>query len=218
MNAGNVRGFKGNDGVSITKAKVNNDTLYVSFSNGQVISAGSILGSNVVPAGCIMAFGGDTSRVPNGWLLCDGRSLKITDSRYSALYQAIGTSWGSVATGFFNLPYTNGIFLRGASNGQGYDLDKSTRTRFNGGNSGDKVGSFQSDQFKSHTHIQNSHFHTGDYSGNNFLSSTITGSNANSGTVLGNFQFTNAVTATNQNTGGNESRPVNVYVNYIIKL
>lgn len=38
----------------------------------------------------------------NGWLVCDGRSLSIQD--YPALYDVIGTDFGSVDEGAFNLP------------------------------------------------------------------------------------------------------------------
>jgi len=42
-----------------------------------------------------------TVTVPNGWLPCDGRSVKISD--YQALYSLIGTIYGGSST-TFNLP------------------------------------------------------------------------------------------------------------------
>lgn len=36
------------------------------------------------------------------WLICDGRSLSVTD--YPDLYVVIGTTYGSSGAGFFNLP------------------------------------------------------------------------------------------------------------------
>lgn len=38
----------------------------------------------------------------NGWLVCNGRSLSISD--YPELYTVIGNNFGSVGTGYFNIP------------------------------------------------------------------------------------------------------------------
>jgi microcystin-dependent protein len=81
------------------------------------------------------------------------------------------------------------------------------------------VGSVQADQFKSHTHIANPHLHD------------ITSNTAyvNGGATILNSGLTNAqndssgakqsqsTTATNQSTGGNQTHPINVYMNHIIK-
>ena len=80
------------------------------------------------------------------------------------------------------------------------DPDAATRTAVNGGNSGAKVGSVEADAFKNHTHT---------LPVSNGLAGLSTGGTnvfVNSGTPV----VTGII-------GGNETRPKNVYVNYIIK-
>jgi hypothetical protein len=72
-----------------------------------------------------------------------------------------------------------------------------------GGATGDAVGSIQADQFRSHTHLW-LHGQEGDDSG--------TGGSANEFTFRTGF-VTNAMSF----EGGSETRPINAYVNYIIK-
>lgn len=151
------------------------------------------------PAGTIVPFAGSTA--PEGWALCDGST--VSRSTYASLYSALGDAWGNGdGSTTFHLPDLRGRFLRGVDGGAGNDPDAGSRTAANaGGNSGDAVGSVQDDDFKSHTHTTA----VGAYSGkvndatngleNDYENSTVTGS-----------------------TGGNETRPKNANVNYIIKL
>ena len=158
---------------------------------------------NGVPPGTIVAFGGDTAHVPDGWLLCDGQPLSITDARYKSLYAAIGTNWGSSGTGFFYLPYTWGLFLRGCTNGHpSSDPDAQYRTQVQtNGNTGDKVGSYQNDAFAAHSHTVNANNNPADGRGDGFLPTM--GSRIN--------------THPTSSVGSTETRPKNIYVNYIIK-
>ena len=159
--------------------------------------------SDGVPPGTIIAFAGDTGHVPNGWLLCDGQGLSTTDPKYAALYAAIGTNWGSTGSGIFNLPYTWGLFFRGCTNGHpSSDPESGSRTEVQkGGNTGDKVGSYQDDAFRAHSHDVISNNNPPDGRGDGFLP-TI-------GSRINNHPTSSV--------GGLETRPKNVYVNYIIK-
>lgn len=70
--------------------------------DGSKIIAGSIPG--MIPVGSIITFGGSTA--PTGFLLCDG-------SEYGtgvevALYNVIGTAFGSSGAGLFNVPDLRG--------------------------------------------------------------------------------------------------------------
>jgi microcystin-dependent protein len=124
---------------------------------------------------------------PSGWLLCDGTSYP-----------------GSVGSGFFNVPDLRGRFLRGVDGGTGRDPDVGSRTAMmTGGNSGNAVGSIQGDQFASHIH---------GLPGNPAGGTPGGGATGASGTP-------SAVTSgfTSSAAGGNESRPKNAYVNFIIK-
>jgi microcystin-dependent protein len=162
----------------------------------------------LMPVGSVVAFVGPN--IPEGWLLCDGRSINRTV--YSDLFDAIGTSWGTANSIEFNLPDMRGQFLRGIDNSptQGAsdtDPDRTSRIVSNsGGNSGVNVGSKQADAFKNHTHQERPNI--GNVWLNPFSSSGGTWPDAYNGNVLG--PQTGA-------TGGNETRPTNVYVYFIVK-
>ena len=184
--AGDV--ITGADGVF--NGYVVDEDFFESSSSG----TGSSGGGGDLPIGTIIPFAG--SQIPSGWLLCDGSS--VSRSTYSNLYTALGNTWGSSSSTTFNLPDLRGRFLRGVDSGSGNDPDASSRTAINsGGNTGDNVGSYQNDEFKSHNHG----ISTSSGSGTN---SVMRGGGINSG-------------SSTSYRGGNETRPKNAYVNYIIK-
>jgi hypothetical protein len=184
------------------------------------------------PIGSISAYGG--SSAPDGWLVCDGSSVLKTS--YSELYGIIGTSYGSVDATHFNLPDLRGKFVRGVDSGAGNDPDAASRVACNtGGNTGDSVGSCQSDANKSHGHdfdLLDWDFdgHSGTTGILGFGSSSavtsygrnfITGVNIFSSSD-GNKPVYGGVNNWNPHIsiaddGGNDSRPENVSVVYIIK-
>jgi len=152
--------------------------------------------NNAVPVGTIIAYGGTSA--PDGWLFCDGNSYSRTE--YGALFGIIGTAFGTANSSSFNVPDLRGQFLRGRDGGAGIDPDRAARTALKlGGNTGDSIGSSQSDEIKSHNHA--------------------TGGDG-CGTTCGNRYYMADSTWTSYNTknsGGNETRPINVYINFIIK-
>jgi microcystin-dependent protein len=153
--------------------------------------------------GSIQAFGTDTA--PNNYLYCDGST--VSRSIYSDLFDTIGTNFGSGdGSTTFHLPDFRGNFARGQDDGVGNDPDAGSRVASNsGGNTGDNVGSWQDDQYKSHTH---------GFSING-------GTNANAGANPRQFHSTstywNTSSFTTNGSGGNETRPNNVNVRYYIK-
>ena len=159
----------------------------------------TVTNTAVTPLGSIMAYGGTTA--PAGWLLCDGSLYGNTT--YPALYAVIGTSYGG-STNVFNVPDFRGRFLRGVDSSAigvaNNDPDHYSRTAMNaGGNTGNRIGSVQADTLKSHSHgtdvIQNTYW-------NQCCNATL---EAGPGT------------GTTSPFGGNETRPKNANVNYIIK-
>lgn len=69
----------------------------------------------VIPIGTIVPYGGTTT--PNGWLLCDGSEVRISD--YLNLYNTILFQFkdqSQVTSGFFGLPDLRGRFPLGADN------------------------------------------------------------------------------------------------------
>jgi hypothetical protein len=190
--------------------------LRVSESGGDVLSETKILGVPVAdvarvalsakvgfPAGAVIPFAGKAEKIPDGWLLCDGSSYNTIE--YADLYDAIGANWGTVHPDSFRVPDLRSVFLRGVNHGSadGFtDPDAGTRiSRHAGGNIGNQVGSYQDDQFESHNHLNKTTFIVdgvgGRYSGGSW------GAYSQNPAIL--------------NSGGNETRPQNAYVNYIIK-
>lgn len=153
--------------------------LKVSEQGGNVLSETQILGVPVAevakvalkahidfPAGSIIAFGGDTLQIPEGWLFCNG--AEVSRVQYKALYDAIGTAWGTGdGSTTFAVPDLQGLFLRGVNyarrhpadsrwggTGNAY-MDPNYQSRIaitEGGNIGNRVGSFQDDMLQHHDH------------------------------------------------------------------
>jgi len=190
----------------ITSVKIADATI-----TGTDIASGTITLTNLiaavqqalVPPGTIVAYGGETA--PAGWLLCNG--LSVSRSTYPSLFTAIGTAFGTESTTVFNVPDFRGRFLRGWDSATGRDPDRASRWLMNnGGNTGDKVGSVQNDEFKSHDHGLT--FYTSGYNVSYNSAMESLGWQRNNGTV----------TSSTGLRGGNETRPLNANVNYIIKF
>jgi len=191
-----IGGVKPGAGASVT----GDGTLFVepattSSIGGVIVGQGlNITGSGVlavdsvppgsVPAGTVQWFAGSTA--PTGWLYANGATLDT--GTYPALYAAIGRVYtgGSVSPIQFQIPDLRGQFLRGWDN------------RATGGvDSGRVFGSYQNDDFKSHTHTYVDNLAPG-------YGLTSTGYSAAQDTQTGA-------------TGGSETRPKNVAMLPIIK-
>lgn len=190
------------------------------------------------PPGTIIAFGGHTNRIPDGWLLCDGSS--VSNATYPKLYNAISTNWGAGAVANeFRLPELRGMFLRGVSgNSTGPYTDADAANRFSllaGGKSGNDVGSYQESRNGEHTHGGSTGSANGTLTAQVYVNAnwnvharhrTITAWNANDQASEG-APLASATGATRgaivvgetsaNNIQTSESRPVNAYVHYIIK-
>ncbi len=169
-----------------------------------------------IPPGTIVAYGGTVA--PSGWTICNGNIISRTTN--ASLFAAIGTNYGNGdGSTTFHLPDFRGRFLRGLDGGIGRDPDASSRAVSNaGGNSGNAVGSLQTDAFQGHWHQLKDNG-----TGGQFGNSGITSGGAPTAAVLN--LGTPAIASTLQTDGANgtpraapETRPINVYVNYIIKL
>lgn len=199
-----------------------------------------------VPPGTVMAWASETPPPGwlecNGWQY-DGSP----GTTYAALFNNIGKAFGggSGALNSFNVPDLRGKFVRGWNHGSGWDPDAGSRFRwFSGGQIGDHVGSYQYDASASHSHTYSSsgstswnsasHSHTylysnwqtpaptdplwgwtsvktTDYDGFIYFrwEKTLSASTSHEHTVY--------VSGSTSSWGGNESRPRNVYLMYIIK-
>jgi microcystin-dependent protein len=151
--------------------------------------------------GVIFEYAGNVT--PDDCLRCDGSSLKRAD--FPELFNAIGTSWGYVDADHFNIPDTRGVAIRGWANGSGRDPDRAGRAAITtGGATGDNVGSYQADTYGYHGHsIKNSN-------------GPLVGGGGSNGYVMGTgtVGYYNSIVG---DSGGNETRMKNVYVNLVIK-
>lgn len=149
--------------------------------------------------------------------------------------------WNGTTGTTFNVPDFRGRFIRGWASGSTNDPDRATRSVMAaGGSIGDNIGSTQVSQYGSHSHTVNSHSHgngnhnhtfTGDtklLNGNGgLLINTLAVGDVNQQPAYGTYtpsgtisQATNIISAEGPGTdsqGGLESRPLNAYLNYIIK-
>ncbi|UZR98484.1 phage tail protein [Chondrinema litorale] len=204
---------------------------YVEISNTELLSVPyAKSASNGVPPGSILPFGGVKSNIPPGYLPCDGSLVNKSD--YPNLYAAIGSAWGENG-GSFNVPDLRGYFMRGVSENTTNDPDKDSRTSKNGGNTGNNVGSYQNDLVVSHQHSYNGttstngdHQHTtklgieGDDSGSGGASSewvTYEGGLTENKPTTTNGSHSHTYSGNTDNAGGNETRPKNAYVWFMIK-
>ena len=157
-----------------------------------------------VPVGTIMPYGGTSP--PQGYLFCDGASYPQTGA-YNNLYLVIGTNFGGTDVAF-NVPDLRGMFVRGVTNTSTNDPDVIARYAAPGGNSGNNVGSIQKDELKSHNHITDAD--------SKLPWMRNTQNNTNSVDGGGNVNYDPQPLPIIP-AGGHETRPKNVYVNYIIK-
>jgi hypothetical protein len=209
----------------IAPQTINADQIADSTITAAKLSAQLVLDA-LVPVGSIIAFGGDASQIPGGWLPCDGSAF--SSNSYPRLYAAIGAAWGAGYTesgGWtkvpgtdFNVPDLRSMFLRGVQGDKGTywtDPDTAKRTRvFPGGNEGNAVGSFQLDVYEGHDHFVVANIDGQAQQKYSFLA--ISG-NVNSPYHLSTVDAPSPNVAHSSRSGGEETRPRNAYVNYIIK-
>jgi microcystin-dependent protein len=173
------------------------------------VTRAKIAATERTPVAAVMGFAG--SSAPTGWLICDGSTVSRTT--YADLFAIIGVTHGEGnGTTTFHLPDYRGRFLRGVDSSQGRDPNAASRTAMNtGGNTGDNVGSIQGAAFKDHTHTSTLN--------NQTIFDTTTGTNQNFNyQIVSSTGFTNTITSGTASTGGgDETRPLNANVNFIIK-
>jgi len=156
----------------------------------------------IIPTGSINEFVSDF-QIPNGWLLCDGSYLsKFT---YAALYEKLKDGGSSCIYGEtlddFKLPDLRGLVPRGMSHGSFRDPDAASRTDRGDGTTGDAVGTLQGHSMKSHQHEWK-------------YDTTVDPKIDSSSTV---WNHDNRYYINMGYKGGNETRGININVQYCIK-
>lgn len=151
-----------------------------------------------------------------GWMLCDGRTLAI--NQYPELFAVLGNQYGGdFNTNSFNIPDYRGYFLRGVDDGSGNDPDIAVRTVPAGGTgTAAQAGSIQNYALLEHAH--------------DYQSAAAMGTPTGSGNAAATNPVPQPASTTNTlSPDGNafspaslvsqsETRPKNIYVNYLIKF
>jgi hypothetical protein len=151
----------------------------------------------------------------SGWMLCDGRELACC--QYPHLSAALGRRYGgSEEEGTFKLPDYRGYFLRAVDNGRHPDGGGAGRAPPPGGNgTAAQVGSVQADAVQDHQHAYTQP-----------VGATVVGNTGDGAAMPGPVQVLSGG-PTDQAPPGEpvagtvridaETRPVNMYVHYLIK-
>jgi microcystin-dependent protein len=133
------------------------------------------------------------------------------------LFAVISDDYGALSATHFNVPDMRGLFVRGWANGESDDPDRASRTDRGDGTTGDNVGTKQDDEFKSHTHkgknqTADANNADGDtvWVNDNAVGVYGSGSGGGGGGPVGDRNFLT-------DSGGNETRPKNIAMMYIIR-
>jgi len=146
-----------------------------------------------------------------GWMYCNGRTLLA--HRYPELFAALGYVYGGDGANF-NIPDLCGYFLRGTGSTK-VDPDQGERTVPTGGQgSASGVGSIQQFALQTHEHIYNSVPAPATPS----QQGSAAGAPSNTPTLTTDGPTSSLSPPGNVEVSQHETRPVNVYVNYIIKF
>jgi microcystin-dependent protein len=185
----------GSSGFLTTDSSGNLSTPALDNSTVRLVSNTVVSG----PAGSIIMFAG--SAAPTGYLMCDGSAVSRTT--YATLYSVIGTTYGSGdGSTTFNLPNTQGVFIRGAGS-----------QTISGVSYSGTLGAKQNDAFASHTHSDSGHQH-GTYG-------SIADSGSQSSPLVPQVSISGVTSVSYANIqpsgSGTETKPANLTLNYIIK-
>lgn len=202
--------------------------------------------SYMFPTGIVTAFAG--SSAPQGFLLCNGEAVSRSTyaALFSVIGTAHGTGDGTTTFNLpdYRGRFLRGV-AGGSTNDPDRSARSAMNS---GGNTGDNVGSVQGHAFQSHLHAKgtlaissstgSNHTHRGTTNnpllgvklsgsgvggnGGSWVSSTDSLiSSGGHGHPTGDFTGSTATTAASGGTSQastSETRPVNAYVNYIIKI
>lgn len=183
--------------------------------DGSLIAAdmsASLQADSLIPTGSVMPFAGIDA--PAGWWFCDGSSQLRNDPTFARLFGVIGARHGGDAN-HFNLPDYRGRFLRGVDGTAGRDPNSGASVNSgadgnripmnNGGSTGNAVGSVQGAATKIYTSLA-------------IQAQAASSAGNNSVVMKGNTSVGSRADFAGVGGGDSETRPINAYVNYIIKL
>jgi len=215
-------------------------TLPSSITNGgflQTDGSGNLSFQIVagVPSGSVFCMA--VATVPSGYLECNGDAVSRTT--YAALFAVIGTAYGTGdGSSTFNLPDLRGEFIRGFDNGKGTDSGRSIATSQGSQNAQHNHSATTTGSVGLHRHKYAFAQGSNGGIGTNFGGSGIVNVGQSGGRLAeleqsggidgqdlrgyvadsDDTQPSLSVSTTIANQGGNESRPRNIAMMYIIKV
>ena len=183
-----------------------------------------------VPVGTILAYAGEVTGEHRdhlwraGWLPCDGTTLQ--ESQRLPVFKVIHRYWGGdKEKREYELPDLRGRFARGVNHNQKKLGDPEAARRpasAPGGKGGNHVGSRQGHEFDEHGHTLTDPGHAHDvHLGRSDKNNEMAADGdhlipKNPHKHLGTYESKTGISIAV--AGGKETRPVNVYVNWIIKI
>ena len=198
-------------------------TLPSSITNGgflQTDGSGNLSFSIVagVPSGSVFCMA--VVSIPTGYLECNGAAVSRTT--YSALFAIIGVNYGSGnGSSTFNVPDLRGEFVRGVDRGRGVDSGRNVASSQGSQNAqhNHSASASSSSSVSDPGHKHNILFNTGSFGGSSGSttvrdSGTITNRMSTATTGI---SVSTSTSVSIGNQGGNESRPRNIAMLYIIK-
>ena len=186
----------------------------ITVANFTTEVSGGGAGVDTTPTGTIHIW--PQAIIPAGYLECNGAAISRTTfaDLFALLSSVYGNGNGSTT---FNIPDYRGEFLRGWSHGSTNDPDRLIRTDRGDAVSGDNIGTKQSDQLEAHLHNLFGATTVGAVKG--LKEATAKGIGAASSTA--SLAYTQTIGSSGvdclSTTGGNENRPRNINVMYLIK-
>ncbi|ALX16980.1 hypothetical protein P350_35760 [Burkholderia cepacia JBK9] len=180
------------------------ENIYVDF-----LVASDVLTQSAPPIGTVMSYGGDTTDpgikaalMASGWLPCDGSLVRI--SAFQALYGAIGTVFGSAPLKFA-VPDLRGYFIAGAGRIPVGTVQSVSTT-------GHPANPVISTTDGGHSHSM-PNVPTDTHVIDVVMGVDLAENNPNGSPTSGSGTHTHAIAG-----GDPESRPINVYVDYVIRF
>lgn len=180
--------------------------------------------TGTIPTAAIIGFAGTLKASQANWVKCDGAAYGI--GAYPTLLNVILYSFGGDGVTVMNVPDVRGYFLRGTSHSTGRDPNASTRHASNtGGNVGDNIGSgqlyatispqaFAVATAGSHSHnialVPQTDHHAAWGASGPLAKNTMEWTNGNT------TSSTNGDHSHNVTGGDKETRPENIYTDFLI--
>lgn len=190
----------------------NHDEVYsaVDHNHDETYTTPAYVQAMATPVGAVLIW--PLAAEPAGYLPCEGAA--VSRETYANLFAVIGTTYGDGnGSTTFNLPDYRGYFLRGFDNGANIDPDAADRTDRGDGTDGDNVGTVQSASENSISSIKTENV----LNGADWGEAAIPSDGSYSDPVCTGTDVHGYRTETTIKKSGNETRPVNKSVLFVIK-